>query len=154
MEKSGTGVQKLNCSVSDSNQQLNEMIQKSSAHFKYYIHIILYDYNEYIQHTAKRLRADQKKTRSSRTGSLTSSSSNVQFRNCIIRTSAANPNKRDISNWNDLVLLGNCCKIGTTVEKIGYNSFSPIFFYIFIIIFYVILVEIMNDICDNSPSDF
>ena len=56
--KSGTGVQKLNCSMGILNQQLNKTIQKSLVHFKYYSPFTIYDYNEYIQHTEKCLRAD------------------------------------------------------------------------------------------------
>ncbi len=131
--KPGIGVQKLNRPESNSNQQLNKIIQKSSVHFKYYSTLTLYDYNEYIQHTAKRLRADQNQTRNSRTGSLTSCSSNVQFRIRGIRTSSTNPHKRNIPNWNDRPVMGNCCKVGTEVEKVG---IIILFFNIFLIYFY------------------
>ena len=106
------------CSVY-SIQLVNEMLSKSSIHFKYYNPLTTFDYNEYIQHTTNRLREYKDKTRSSRTGSLTSSSCNVQFRICGIRTSSTNPHKRNISNWNDRYVMGNCCKIGTEIEKIG-----------------------------------
>ena len=94
-------------------------MSKSQIHFKYYSPLILYDYNEYIQHTRKRLRADQKKTRSSRTGSLTSCSSDVFLRKHRIGTSTTDIDKRDIPYWTDCDVLGNCYKISTAVEKIG-----------------------------------
>jgi hypothetical protein len=115
----GTLIQFLNHFMSDSIHFLNKKSQKSSAHSKYYSLLTLYDYNEYIQHTTKHLRADQKKTRSSRTGSLTSSSSNVFLWKHCIRTSTTDTNKRDIPNWIHCDVLGNCCKVGIEVEKIG-----------------------------------
>ena len=83
---------------------------------------------EYIQHRRKSLREHKNKTRSNRTGSLTSSCSNVFLWKHISRAGTADTHKRSISNWFYLVLMDNCNKIGNEIEKVEEWFF---FFYIF-----------------------